>query len=50
VRTELEQKYDQMLGVISQEYIDNMLTGLTHWVNAGNKGYLNWAVLYFVKR
>ncbi len=50
VRTELESKYDQMLDVISQEYIDNMLNGLTRWVDAGNKGYLNWAVLYFIKK
>ncbi|MFO8100683.1 MAG: methyltransferase domain-containing protein [Dehalococcoidia bacterium] len=50
VRTELEKRYDQLLGTISREYLDNMLAGLTHWVNAGNNGYLNWAMLYFVKR
>jgi len=50
VKTELERNYDQMLDVISQEYMDNMLKGLSHWVNAGNNGYLHWAVLYFIKK
>ncbi len=49
VRAELEDRYDQMTAVISNEYVDNMLRGLTHWVDAGNKGYLNWGILHFRK-
>ncbi len=49
VRKELESRYDEIISIISKEYVDNMLNGLTHWINAGNKGYLNWAVLYFIK-
>ncbi len=47
VRAELEQRYDEMIGVVSQEYVDNMLKGLSHWVEAGNKGYLRWGILHF---
>jgi sarcosine/dimethylglycine N-methyltransferase len=47
VRAELEQRYDEMTGVVSQEYVDNMLKGLSHWVEAGNKGYLRWGILHF---
>ncbi|MFO8011370.1 MAG: methyltransferase domain-containing protein [Dehalococcoidia bacterium] len=50
VRLELEKRYEQMAEIISQEYIDNMLKGLTHWVEAGNSGYLNWAIMHFRKR
>jgi len=50
VRSELKRRYDEIIGVISQEYVDNMLNGLTHWIEAGNKGYLNWALLYFRKK
>jgi sarcosine/dimethylglycine N-methyltransferase len=36
-----------MTGVVSQEYVDNMLKGLGHWVEAGQKGYLRWGILHF---
>ena len=49
VRTEVETRYDEITNTISKEYVDNMLTGLTNWINAGNKGYLNWAILYFIR-
>lgn len=50
VRSELKRRYDEIIGVISQKYVDNMLNGLTHWIEAGNKGYLNWAILHFRKK
>lgn len=31
------------------EFIDRMKTGLSHWVDGGNKGYLNWGILKFEK-
>jgi len=35
---------------VSGEYIERMITGLGHWVSAGEKGYLNWGILHFRKR
>lgn len=34
---------------ISQAYVDRMLKGLGHWVEAGKKGALNWGILHFRK-
>ncbi len=49
VRKELESRYDEILGIISKEYIDNMLTGLKRWVEGGRNSYLHWAVMHFRK-
>ena len=46
---ELEKREHEVKGKISQEYIDNMKTGLRHWVDGGNKGYLTWGVFHFRK-
>lgn len=32
-----------------REYIDTMLAGLQHWVNAGEEGYLKWGIFRFEK-
>jgi len=34
---------------VSDEYISKMDTGLGHWVNGGNNGYLNWGIMVFKK-
>ncbi len=34
---------------VSQEYIDNMKTGLGHWINGGNQGKLSWGIFHFTK-
>ncbi len=34
---------------ISDSYIENMKTGLRHWVDGGKKGYLVWGIFYFRK-
>lgn len=48
VRRELESRYDQMVGAkISQEYADNMIKGLNHWVRAGQAGDLSWGIMHF---
>lgn len=47
VRAELQQRYDEMITVVSREYVDNMLKGLGHWIEAGQKGYLRWGVVHF---
>ncbi|MFO8049933.1 MAG: methyltransferase domain-containing protein [Desulfosudaceae bacterium] len=49
VRRELESRYDEILGIVSQDYIDRMLTGLKRWVDGGRNSYLHWAVMHFRK-
>ena len=29
------------------EYINHQKIGLSHWIEAGKKGYLNWGILHF---
>ncbi|MGO9984773.1 MAG: SAM-dependent methyltransferase [Rhodomicrobium sp.] len=36
-------------GLISDEFIERMLTGLDHWVRAGERGVLAWGILHFRK-
>lgn len=47
VRDELQSRYDEIVNEVSQEYVDNMLKGLGHWIEAGNKDYLRWGILHF---
>lgn len=47
VRAELQGRYAEMVGVVSQEYVDNMIKGLGHWIEAGQKGYLRWGIIHF---
>ena len=49
VAAELKEKTAKM-NHISQEYVDRMLKGLSHWVEAGRKGALNWGILHFKKK
>ncbi|MDY6823835.1 MAG: methyltransferase domain-containing protein [Thermodesulfobacteriota bacterium] len=49
VRRELESRYDEIIGIISKEYVDNMIRGLVRWVEGGRNGYLNWALMHFRK-
>lgn len=49
VAKELESRKDEIKGKISDEYVERMLTGLGHWVEAGNKGHLAWGILHFKK-
>ncbi|MFP3872924.1 MAG: SAM-dependent methyltransferase [Thiohalophilus sp.] len=49
VRRELEQNRDSITDKVSDAYIDRMITGLGHWVDAGSKGYLRWGILHFRK-
>jgi cyclopropane fatty-acyl-phospholipid synthase-like methyltransferase len=50
VKAELQARYDEMIGIASKEYVDRMLVGLQNWVDAADKGYLNWGILHFRKR
>ncbi|MFO8025105.1 SAM-dependent methyltransferase [Thiohalophilus sp.] len=49
VRRELEENRDSITDKVSDAYIDRMITGLGHWVDAGSKGYLRWGILHFRK-
>jgi cyclopropane fatty-acyl-phospholipid synthase-like methyltransferase len=49
VLQELEARYDELLTVCSQEYLDRMKVGLNHWIETGKKGYLSWGILHFRK-
>lgn len=49
VRNELQKRYGELSKRISNDYLDRMLAGLGHWVDAGNKGYLAWGILHFKK-
>jgi len=49
VQQELERVRSDLDGLVSDAYIDRMLAGLGHWVEAGEKGYLSWGILHFSK-
>lgn len=40
---------DELLKTVSQPYLDAMMTGLQHWVDAGNRGLLSWGIFHFRK-
>jgi sarcosine/dimethylglycine N-methyltransferase len=50
VGSALRAQYSKMIEIASRGYVDNMLVGLQHWVDAADKGYLNWGILHFQKR
>jgi sarcosine/dimethylglycine N-methyltransferase len=50
VRMELKARYDEMVKVASKDYVDRMLVGLQNWVDAADKGYLNWGIMHFRKQ
>lgn len=47
VRVTLQENYDQAVGLSGKEYVDNMLTGLQHWVDGADRGYLAWGIMDF---
>jgi sarcosine/dimethylglycine N-methyltransferase len=49
VRRELEGRRQELSKVVSAAYIDRMIQGLEHWIQAGKKGYLAWGILHFQK-
>ena len=50
VLSELKDRYGEIIKKSNKAYIDNMITGLNHWIEAGKQGYLNWGLLQFQKR
>jgi sarcosine/dimethylglycine N-methyltransferase len=49
VKAELQARYDEIVRIASKDYVDRMLVGLQNWVDAADKGYLNWGILHFRK-
>lgn len=49
VRAELLKQRGALTGKVSEAYVERMLTGLQHWVDAGKAGYLAWGILHFRK-
>ena len=50
VQKELNVQHEDLLQVCSKEYIKKMDKGLSHWIDGGKKGYLNWGILLFKKQ
>lgn len=50
VRRQLKSQYETMIEIASKDYVDRMLIGLQHWVDAADRGYLDWGILHFRKR
>jgi len=49
VREILVKEKDQLTSKISEEFLDRMIQGLGHWIDAGNKGFLSWGIVHFCK-
>jgi len=49
VRQELASRRDTLSGAVSEAYIDRMIAGLGHWIDAGDAGLLRWGILHFRK-
>lgn len=49
VRQELANHREALKGKVSEGYIDRMIKGLGHWVDAGANGYLAWGIMHFRK-
>jgi sarcosine/dimethylglycine N-methyltransferase len=49
VREELLAQRQALRGKVSEDYVERMLAGLAHWVEAGSKGYLSWGIMHFAK-
>ena len=49
VRQELAKRREELAGKVSADYIERMIQGLGHWIDAGVSGYLAWGILHFRK-
>jgi sarcosine/dimethylglycine N-methyltransferase len=50
VLKETEKQEDKLQEKVSKDYISNMKKGLKHWVEGGEKGYLEWGIFHFFKQ
>lgn len=49
VRETLLERYKELSEEISSEYMDKMILGLEHWVQAADNGYLAWGIMHFTR-
>lgn len=49
VREELAGRREELSDKVSDAYIERMIQGLGHWVDAARNGYLAWGILHFRK-
>lgn len=49
VQEELFSRREELLAHVSEAYIERMLAGLQHWIDAGSRGYLSWGIMLFQK-
>jgi len=49
VRQELASRRASLAGAVSDAYMDRMIKGLGHWIDAGDSGLLAWGILHFRK-
>jgi sarcosine/dimethylglycine N-methyltransferase len=47
VREELVGRRAELLESVSPEFLERMVRGLGHWIDAGRHGYLAWGILHF---
>ena len=49
VREELQSRREELTRHVSEAYIERMLAGLQHWIDAGSRDYLSWGIMLFKK-
>ncbi|TVQ92427.1 MAG: methyltransferase domain-containing protein [Chromatiaceae bacterium] len=49
VRDELQRQRPMLADQVSADYIERMITGLGHWIDAGTLNYLAWGIFHFRK-
>jgi sarcosine/dimethylglycine N-methyltransferase len=47
VRRELERERSGLERDVSRDYVERMLSGLSNWVDAADRGWLAWGILHF---
>jgi sarcosine/dimethylglycine N-methyltransferase len=49
VREELQTRQPALVARVSVHYMERMIRGLTHWIEAGERGHLAWGIMHFQK-
>ena len=49
VMEETQDRYAEMVETCGKEYIDKMIQGLKHWVEAGKNDHLSWGIVHMNK-
>lgn len=47
VRETLLSRREELTGQVSEDYVQRMLAGLQHWVDAGKAGHLAWGIMHY---